>query len=69
MLYYLQEVSACTSLIAGYASDYTSGIPRGKVDYLIFGTPFLRAYYTVFKVNDPDNLQRSTVGFAQSFST
>lgn len=35
-----------------------------RLDYLVLGSPFLRAYYTVYEVPDADNLATARIGFA-----
>ena len=50
----------CTSAFAGV-------LPSNET-YVILGGPFLRAYYTAFRINDINDLTKSSVGFAASAS-
>ena len=42
------------------------GEPASTTHFVTLGTPFLRAYYTAFRINDINDLSKSTIGFAAS---
>ena len=54
------STGGCTSLIVGVAAE---------PPYLVLGTPFLRAYYTLYMIPDVNNLASAELGFAAAAGT
>ncbi len=43
--------------------------PGSISDFIVLGTPFLRAYYTIYEAANPQDLSTARVGFASAAGT
>ena len=51
------------------ASAVVSLGPGADPDYIVLGTPFLRAYFTIYRIPDPKDLSTAQIGFASAAGT
>jgi hypothetical protein len=58
----LQASDQCASAVVSLG-------PGGPTNYIVLGTPFLRAYYTIYKVPDAEDLSTAQIGFASAAGT
>ena len=51
------------------ASAVVSLGPGTAPGYIVLGTPFLRAYFTIYHIPNPQDLSTAQVGFASAAGT